>query len=77
MAQSRSDGSKVSGNEMDVGTPQGGVISPLLANLYLHDVLDVWLKDVVPPYLKGTVFLARFADDLVIGCEVRERRRRR
>ena len=59
-------------HEMDVGTPQGGVISPLLANLYLHDVLDVWLKDVVPPYLKGTVFLARFADDLVIGCEVRE-----
>jgi RNA-directed DNA polymerase len=54
------------------GTPQGGVISPLLANLYLHDVLDLWLKHVVPPYLRGKVFLARFADDLVIGCEQRE-----
>jgi len=59
-------------HEAEQGTPQGGVISPLLANLYLHDVLDVWLKQVVPPYLKGKIFLVRFADDLAIGCELRQ-----
>jgi group II intron reverse transcriptase/maturase len=57
---------------VEKGTPQGGVISPLLANLYLHDVLDVWMKQIVPPYLRGKVFLVRYADDLVIGCELRQ-----
>jgi group II intron reverse transcriptase/maturase len=51
------------------GTPQGGVISPLLANLYLHEVLDKWFEDVVKPRMKGRVFLVRYADDFVIGFE--------
>ncbi len=45
------------------GTPQGGVISPLLSNIYLHDVLDRWFANVVKPRLKGNAFLIRFADD--------------
>jgi RNA-directed DNA polymerase len=55
-----------------MGTPQGGVISPLLANLYLHEVLDAWMTDVVPAYMKGKIFLVRYADDAIIGCERRE-----
>ncbi len=48
------------------GTPQGGVISPLLANIYLHEVLDMWwLRDVVPR-LKGHAFAVRYADDFVL-----------
>ena len=50
----------------DLGTPQGGVISPLLANIYLHEVLDVWFEDVVKPRMKGEAFLVRYADDFVI-----------
>jgi group II intron reverse transcriptase/maturase len=49
------------------GTPQGGVISPLLANIYLHYVLDVWFEQEVKPRLKGRAFLIRYADDFVIG----------
>ncbi len=45
----------------------GGVISPLLANILLHEVLDVWFEEVVKPLLKGGAFLIRFADDFVIG----------
>ncbi len=48
------------------GTPQGGVISPLLANLYLHEVLDVWFEREVVPRLEGRAKLVRFADDFVI-----------
>lgn len=50
----------------EVGTPQGGVISPLLANVYLHEVLDTWFEDVVQPRMRGTAELIRFADDAVI-----------
>jgi len=49
------------------GSPQGGVISPLLANVYLHYVLDVWWEEVVEPRLRGRAFLIRYADDFVIG----------
>jgi len=49
------------------GTPQGGVISPLLANVYLHYVLDVWFEQVVKPRLQGRAFLVRYADDFVLG----------
>jgi len=52
------------------GTPQGGVISPLLANIFLHHVLDEWFEKVVKPRMRGRVFLIRFADDFVIGCEL-------
>lgn len=50
----------------EVGTPQGGVISPLLANVYLHEVLDVWFEDVVRPRLHGRAFMVRYADDAVL-----------
>ncbi len=55
----------------EAGTPQGGVISPLLANVYLHYVLDVWFEQLVKPCLKGRAFLVRYADDFVMGfaCE--------
>ncbi|MCP4239838.1 MAG: group II intron reverse transcriptase/maturase [bacterium] len=49
-----------------VGTPQGGVVSPLLANLYLHVVLDRWWSTVVMPRLRGRAALVRYADDVVI-----------
>jgi group II intron reverse transcriptase/maturase len=49
------------------GTPQGGVISPLLANLFLHYVLDEWFEKVVRPRLQGEAFVIRYADDFVIG----------
>jgi RNA-directed DNA polymerase len=48
------------------GTPQGGVISPLLSNVYLHGVLDVWFEAEVRPRLGGEAVLIRFADDFVI-----------
>ena len=48
------------------GTPQGGVISPLLSNIYLHEVLDVWFEREVRPRLRGKAELVRFADDFVI-----------
>jgi len=53
------------------GTPQGGVISPLLANLYLHEVLDQWLVHQASPHLRGRWFIVRFADDYVIGLQQR------
>ncbi len=49
------------------GSPQGGVISPLLANVYLHYVLDVWFEEEVKPRLQGRAFLIRYADDFVLG----------
>jgi RNA-directed DNA polymerase len=49
----------------EAGTPQGGVISPLLANIYLHEVLDEWFARQVVPRLAGRATLVRFADDLV------------
>jgi len=45
------------------GSPQGGVISPILSNVYLHYVLDVWFEEVVKPRLRGRAFLIRYADD--------------
>jgi len=51
----------------ETGAPQGGVISPLLSNVYLHEVLDIWFHDEVLPRLRGKAFLVRYADDFVIG----------
>jgi RNA-directed DNA polymerase len=51
--------------ETDAGTPQGGVISPLLANIYLHYVLDLWLAKGVKPRSEGEAYLIRYADDFV------------
>lgn len=50
----------------EAGTPQGGVISPLLANVYLHEVLDEWFVREVQPRLSGRAMLVRYADDFVI-----------
>jgi retron-type reverse transcriptase len=51
------------------GAPQGGVISPLLSNIYLHEVPDDWFVTAVQPRLEVKSFMARYADDAVIGCE--------
>jgi RNA-directed DNA polymerase len=60
----------------DAGTPQGGVISPLLANIYLHDVLDAWFEREVKPRVKGRAVLIRYADDAVmLFAEENEARR--
>jgi group II intron reverse transcriptase/maturase len=50
----------------DSGTPQGGVISPILANIFLHEVLDTWFAREVQPRLRGAAHLYRYADDFVI-----------
>jgi RNA-directed DNA polymerase len=60
----------------DAGTPQGGVVSPLLANVYLHYVLDVWFERDVKPRLQGRAFLIRYADDFVLGFACEEDARR-
>jgi group II intron reverse transcriptase/maturase len=49
-----------------IGTPQGGVVSPLLANIYLHEVLDKWFEEEVKPRMQGRALLIRYADDFVI-----------
>lgn len=64
------DGGVVTHSEL--GTPQGGVISPLLANIYLHVVLDEWWDKEVLPRLKGRASLVRYADDFVIVFSVME-----
>lgn len=51
----------------DAGTPQGGVISPLLSNVFLHYVLDQWFEQEVKPRLRRRALLIRYADDFVIG----------
>lgn len=53
----------------DVGTPQGGVISPLLANIYLHYVLDLWFKKEIKSQARGHMELIRYCDDFVVCCE--------
>lgn len=55
----------------DEGTPQGGVISPLLSNIYLHEVLDEWFVKIVQPRMQGKGFMVRFADDAVLGFETK------
>jgi len=50
----------------EAGSPQGGVISPLLANVFLHYVLDTWFRQEVQPRLRGRAHLIRYADDFVI-----------
>jgi RNA-directed DNA polymerase len=60
----------------DAGTPQGGVISPILANIFLHTVLDVWFEELVKPRLGGRAKLVRYADDAVILFEHEDDARR-
>jgi len=54
------------------GTPQGGVISPMLSNLFLHEVLDDWFVKEVKPRMRGKASMVRFADDAVIVCELKD-----
>lgn len=58
------------------GSPQGGVISPLIANIFLHHVLDDWFVNQVKPKMYGRIFMVRFADDFILGCENKEDARR-
>ena len=54
------------------GTPQGGLISPILANVYLHYVLDLWFEKTIKPRLKGEAYLIRYADDFVVMFQFEE-----
>ncbi len=55
----------------EVGTPQGGSISVLLSNLYLHYVLDLWFEKVIKPNLKGEAYLIRYIDDFIVCFQYR------
>ena len=59
-------------SETEEGTPQGAVISPILANLYLHHVLDLWGEQWRKKQAHGDMFLVRYADDAVLGFQQRE-----
>jgi len=52
-------------HQPEEGTPQGGSVSPILANIYLHHVLDVWFEEVVKPHCAGEAVMCRYADDFV------------
>lgn len=52
--------------ETDKGTPQGGLISPTLANVYLHYVLDLWIEKFIKPKCKGEIYYVRYADDFIV-----------
>jgi hypothetical protein len=58
--------------ETKEGTPQGAVVSPVLANLYLHHVLDLWTKAWRKKVAQGDVIVVRYADDAVLGFQYRE-----
>jgi RNA-directed DNA polymerase len=60
----------------DQGSPQGGVVSPMLSNIFLHYVLDEWFERDVQPRLEGRSFLIRYADDFVMGFSCEEDARR-
>ncbi len=68
------DGVELSTSES--GTAQGSVLSPLLGNVYLHYVLDLWFEQEVKPRLRGRANLIRYADDFIIGFEDEEDARR-
>lgn len=68
------DGTEFS--EPDVGTVQGSVLSPMLGNIYLHNVLDLWFERDVRPRMRGRVLLVRYADDFVIAFENEDDARR-
>jgi len=51
----------------EAGSPQGGVVSPVLSNVFLHYVLDDWFEREVQPRMSGRAFVVRYADDAVLG----------
>jgi group II intron reverse transcriptase/maturase len=62
--------------EPELGTAQGSVLSPLLGNVYLHYVLDLWFETEVKPRLRGKATLIRYCDDFIIGFEREDDARR-
>jgi len=56
----------------ETGTPQGGTVSPVLANVYLHYALDLWFEQVVQPHCRGEALLCRYADDWVCAFRLQE-----
>jgi group II intron reverse transcriptase/maturase len=54
--------------ESRIGTPQGGIVSPVLANIYLHYILDLWFEKIFKPRTRGYVKLIRYCDDFVVVC---------
>ncbi len=56
----------------ETGTPQGGIVSPVLANVYLHFALDLWFEKVVKAHCKGDVLIMRYADDFVCAFQYRK-----
>jgi group II intron reverse transcriptase/maturase len=63
------EGDRITNQE--IGTPQGAPISPILANIFLHTVLDKWFQEDVRPRMNGNCFLVRFADDFVMGLSLK------
>lgn len=63
------DGSVI---DPDTGTPQGGIVSPILANVYLHYALDLWFEKVVKGHSQGQAMICRYADDFVCAFQLRE-----
>jgi RNA-directed DNA polymerase len=59
-------------SKTDKGTPQGGILSPVLANIYLHYVLDLWFEKKLSQEIKGYTEMVRYADDFIIGAETKE-----
>ena len=62
--------------EGTVGTPQGAVISPLLANVYLHYVYDLWVQQWRKRHARGEMIVVRYADDTIVGCQFEDDARR-
>ena len=58
--------------ESEIGTPQGGSISVLLSNLYLHYVLDLWFEKAIKPRLKGECYLVRYIDDFIVAFQYKD-----
>jgi len=59
--------------ETDRGTSQGGVLSPLLTNIYIHYILDHWFERIIRKRLKGYALLIRYADDFIVCFSIRQR----
>lgn len=58
-------------HQSEIGTPQGGIISPVLANIYLHYILDLWFEKIEKQKIEGYTQLIRYADDFVIGAQTK------
>lgn len=55
--------------QTEEGTPQGGILSPTLSNIYLHYILDLWIEKIIKRDMQGYVELLRYCDDLVISVQ--------